>query len=79
MEKLTHFEVTEFAFLYRNASAAFLSELIERRNPSQDLGVDKLYNLLHHNANLINDYGITKVHEANLKDLKQDILGPADS
>ena len=77
-EELTDSEVTEFAFLCRNATAAFFSEVTERRNPYYS-GVEKHYTMLHQNANQINDHGITKVHEANLKDFELYMVGPADS
>lgn len=78
-EDLTDSEITEFAFLCRNATAAFFGEVTERRNPCQDLGVENYYDLLHHNVNWINDHGINKVYEANLEDFETYMVGPADS
>lgn len=68
-EGLTDEELDEIVLHCRSATAAFFSELSDRRKPWKDSTLEAYYDQLRRNANHINEKGLTKEYTPHLQGL----------
>ena len=67
LKGLTTEELNEIVIQYPSATAAFLTELTDRRRPWRDHALEDYYNILQRNASRINKKGLTKDQELQLQ------------
>jgi len=78
-EGLTTEELDEIIIQCRSATAAFLTELVDRRRPWTDCALEDYYVILQRNANRIDKKGLTKEHKLQLHGVHTILADPGDT
>jgi len=79
LEDLTTEELDEIAIQCRSATAAFLTELTDRRRPWTDCALEEYYVILQRDANHIKKKGLTQEHELRLQGVYTFLADPGDT
>jgi len=79
LKGLTDEELDEIVIHCRSATAAFFTELSDRRQPWKDRKVEAYYDMLLKNANHINRRGLTNEHKGYLNNLYTLLADPSDA